>query len=86
MMQNYSSREKKVSIIVPLFNSELYIERCLCSIVSQSHHNLEVIVVDDASTDASVRLVMKYMIDHPCVRLIQHDTNQGSMLARRDGY
>ena len=86
MMQNYSSREKKVSIIVPLFNSELYIERCLCSIVSQSHHNLEVIVVDDASTDASVKLVMKYMIDHPCVRLIQHDTNQGSMLARRDGY
>lgn len=85
-MQDNSSRQKKVSVIVPLFNAEPYIERCLCSVVCQSHNNLEVIVVDDASTDASVKIVMKFMISHPCVRLIQHDTNQGSMLSRRDGY
>lgn len=85
-MQDNSTRQEKVSVIVPLFNAELYIERCLRSIVSQSHRNLEVIVVDDASTDASVKLVKEYMISHPCVRLLQHDTNQGSMYSRRDGY
>lgn len=85
-MQDNRSRQKKVSVIVPLFNAEPYIERCLCSIVSQSHHNLEVIAVDDASTDASVTLVKQFMTRHPGVRLIQHSTNQGSMLSRRDGY
>ena len=86
MMQDNTSRQAKVSVIVPLFNAEPYIERCLCSIVSQSHHNLEVIVVDDASTDASVALVKQFMTRHPGVRLIQHSTNQGSMLSRRDGF
>ena len=85
-MQDNRSRQKKVSVIVPLFNAEPYIERCLCSIVSQSHHNLEVIVVDDASSDNSVEIVAKFVNFHPNVRLIRHKTNQGSMLSRRDGY
>lgn len=86
MSNNIAISKEKVSIIIPLYNAEAYIERCLHSIVSQSHHNLEVIVVDDASADTSVKLVRKFMSSNPCVRLIQHSTNQGPMLARRDGY
>ena len=86
MTQDHYSQPQKVSVVVPLFNSEPYIERCLHSIINQRYHNIEVIVVDDASTDASAMLVKKFMNSNPCVRLMQHNTNQGSMLARRDGY
>ena len=86
MNNNTVISKEKVSIIIPLYNAEAYIERCLCSVVGQSHRDLEVIVVDDASADASVERVRKFMVSHPGVRLIEHKTNQGSMFSRRDGY
>ncbi len=75
----------KVSIIIPMFNSVPYIERCLYSIVSQSYHNLEVIVVDDASTDTSVAIVERFVFLHPNVRLMRHNMNQGPMVSRSEG-
>lgn len=75
----------KVSIIIPMFNSAPYIERCLYSIVSQNYYDLEVIVVDDASTDASVAIVEKLVSLHHNVRLMRHSTNQGPMVSRSEG-
>ena len=43
----------KISIIVPVYNIENYIERCIDSIIGQTYDNLEVILVDDGSTDKS---------------------------------
>lgn len=51
---------KKVSIIIPMYNSEKYIQNTLESVKKQSYDNIEVIVVDDGSTDASLGLVKKY--------------------------
>ena len=86
MTNNSDYQQKLVSIIVPMFNTEQYIERCLHSALNQTHRALEIIVVDDASTDASVALVKKIMQDNSYIHLIQHKTNLGSMITRRDGY
>ena len=51
---------KKVSIIIPMYNSEKYIQNTLESVKKQSYDNIEVIVVDDGSTDGSLGLVKKY--------------------------
>lgn len=70
-----------VSVVVPVFNSEAYITDCLQSIVTQGYENLEVIVVDDGSTDRSADLVRA--IGHPVVYV--HQPNSGSAVARNRG-
>lgn len=49
-----------VSILVPVFNTELYLEKCLDSLISQTYKNIEIIVVDNASTDSSLRILKDY--------------------------
>ena len=43
----------KVSLIVPVFNSEIYIRRCIESIIMQNYLNIEIVLIDDGSTDSS---------------------------------
>lgn len=75
-----------VSVVIPQYNVESYISRCLDSVLSQSYNDIEIIVVDDCSTDGSVDVVKQYRERHPDIRLIRHDRNLGPMMARRDGY
>lgn len=49
-----------ISIIIPMYNSEKYIEKCIESILGNSYKNIEIIVVDDGSIDASIEIVKKY--------------------------
>ena len=42
-----------VSVVVPVYNVEKYLDRCMISIVNQTYHNLEIILIDDGSTDSS---------------------------------
>ena len=72
-----------VSIIVPVYNVEAYIEECLDSIVNQTYQQLEIIVVDDGSTDASSHLVKKYLADNRILFIEQE--NQGLSGARNSG-
>lgn len=55
------SEQPAVSIIIPMYNSERYIEQCLGSALNQTFKNYEVIVVDDCSTDRSVELVEAFV-------------------------
>ena len=48
----------KVSVIVPVYNSELYLKDCLDSLVNQTLKDLEIIIVDAASTDKSLKIIM----------------------------
>ena len=48
-----------ISIIIPMYNSEKYIEKCIESILNNLYKNFEIIVIDDGSTDDSIKIVKK---------------------------
>jgi len=74
-----------VSVIVPIYNSEEYLEECLLSIVHQSVRDIEVICVDDHSDDASVEIVERCIGLDQRITLIQHEVNRGPGAARNSG-
>ena len=74
----------KVSIIVPIYNSEKYIERCIKSILAQTLEDIEIILVDDGSTDSSPELCDKYVEQDSRVKVI-HKENAGMGAAYNSG-
>lgn len=82
---NYQNIETTtVSIIVPVFNVEKYLPKCLDSILAQTHHQLEVILIDDGSTDESSHLADEYSLKDKRIRVI-HQDNGGVSVARNVG-
>ena len=73
-----------VSIIVPVYNAEKYLRYCVDSILGQSHDNLEVVLVDDGSSDSSPRLCDEYAEHDARVRVI-HQENGGIGKAQNAG-
>ena len=71
-----------ISVIIPSYNSIKYIERCLSSVLSQAVQGVEIIVVDNGSTDGSVDLLKQKF---PQVKLIYNLANLGSSYARNQG-
>lgn len=65
---------KKVSVIVPMHNGERFISRCIESILNQSYKKIELIIVDDNSTDASYKIIEKYINTYPCINLFNYLT------------
>ena len=55
----------KVSVIVPVYNVEIYIKKCLDSLVSQTLKNIEIIIVNDGSPDNSQKIIDKYVEKYP---------------------
>lgn len=74
-------REEKISVIVPVYNVEPYLSRCLDSICSQTYRDLEIILVDDGSPDASGKICDEYAQQDPRIRVI-HTENHGAFSAR----
>ncbi len=75
-----------VSIIVPVYNVEKYLARCLDSVMAQTYENLEIILVNDGSTDRSAEIAARYIQQDSRMRLIDHESNRGLMRARQTGY
>ena len=73
-----------ISIIVPVYNVEPYIERCIESIIKQSYKNIEIVVVDDGSTDNSGRICDEYAQKDRRIKVI-HKRNGGLVSARKVG-
>ena len=74
-----------VSIGIPVYNVEPYIEKCLLSVLNQSYQRIEVLVVDDLGTDNSMQIVRDLQVSHPlgrCIRIIRHSVNRGLGEAR----
>lgn len=74
----------KISVIVPVYNVEKYLPRCIDSILSQSFTNFELILVDDGSPDNSGRICDKYAAKDSRIRVI-HKKNGGASSARNVG-
>lgn len=77
-------REKLISVIVPVYNVEAYLSRCVDSILDQSYDNLEVILVNDGSTDTSGAICDAYAAKDSRIRVI-HKENGGLSSARNTG-
>jgi len=73
-----------VSIIVPVYNSELYLEECLNTIVHQTYQSLEIILIDDGSTDSSYAIMNSYSIRDDRI-VILSQSNRGVSAARNSG-
>ena len=79
----------KVSVIVPVYNASTYLEQCLDSLVRQTLSDIEVIIINDGSTDTSRDIVMRYIKQYPHIYYVERDNkgisytrNQGMKLAR----
>lgn len=76
--------EPLVSIIVPVYNVELYIEKCIKSLINQSYKNIEIILIDDGSLDRSGEICDEYQIIDPRIK-VYHKVNGGLSDARNYG-
>ena len=76
--------EELVSIIVPIFNVDKYLEKCIKSIINQTYRNLEIILINDGSTDNSYQICKKYSEQDSRIVLIDKQ-NGGSASAKNYG-
>lgn len=75
----------KISVIIPVYNAASTIKKCIRSVLNQSEHDLEVIVIDDASNDLSENIVHQIALVDCRVKYIRQDKNRGPAAARNKG-
>lgn len=75
---------KIVSIVVPMFNSQKYIKECVESIINQTYKDIQLIIVDDGSTDDSLKLCKEFQ-KRDCRITVIEESNSGASWARRNG-
>lgn len=73
-----------ISVIVPVYNVEKYLRKCIDSILNQTYKNIEIVLVDDGSTDASGKICDEYQVNHKNIRVV-HKKNDGLGMARNSG-
>ncbi|QVY61290.1 glycosyltransferase family 2 protein [Cytobacillus gottheilii] len=78
-------REKiKISVIIPVYNAELYLEKCVNSVTTQTHRNLEIILINDGSTDNSGLICNQLASQDERINVV-HTENRGQASARNKG-
>ncbi len=71
-----------VSVIIPVYNKERFLEDTIKSVLSQTYHNWEIILVDDCSTDSSPEIISKYTSLHKNIIYHKQEKNSGAAVAR----
>ena len=71
------SENPKVSIVIPIFNHYNYLRQCIDSALAQTYQNIEIILIDDQSSDPAVIPLLEAYADKPGVKLIRNSVNQG---------
>jgi glycosyltransferase involved in cell wall biosynthesis len=83
--EKYLIDNQKVSIIIPNYNNELFIEKCINSILANTWENIEIIFIDDVSTDNSLEIVKSKFFNNPKIRIYQNHINMGAYYSRNKG-
>lgn len=77
--------EQKVSVVMSCYNAEKTLERAMTSVLSNTYRNIELLVIEDCSTDNSLHIASKIADKDNRVKIIQHKDNQGAGVSRKDG-
>ena len=80
----YTGQNETISIIIPVYNVERYLDRCIQSVVQQTHRKTEIILVNDGSSDRSPDICRDWQNRDPRIKVI-HQSNQGLSAARNTG-
>lgn len=78
-------KNPKISVIVSVYNTEKYIEKCLDSLLNQTYSNIEIVVINDCSTDGSLKILKKYAKKYDNMVLIENKENKGLSYSRNVG-
>lgn len=79
---NHPYKNELVSVITPIYNSEKYITATIDSILAQTYSQIEIVLVDDCSTDRSQELINEYVTKHNNIRYYKLEDNSGAAVAR----
>lgn len=74
-----------VSVIIPCYNVELYISKCIESILTQTYKNIEIICVDNNSTDKTFYILQEYSLTYPAIITVEKEIKKGAPEARNKG-
>ena len=77
-----TSMKEYISIIIPCYNTEKYLEKCLQSILNQSFKNYEIILIEDSSTDKTKEIIEEYVKKHSNIKAIYNEENKGAAYSR----
>lgn len=77
-------KKNKVSIIIPVYNASKYLDKCIESLINQSYKKIEIIIIDDGSTDNSLEIIQSYASENDNIRYYSQN-NQGVSSARNKG-
>lgn len=84
-MNRLENNEDLISLIVPVYNCEKYLSKCIESIINQTYKNIELILVNDASIDSSGKICNRYKRDDSRIKVIHNSINGGPGLCRNIG-
>lgn len=82
---SHKANKVKLSIIVPVYNAEKYLRKCLLSIMNQTLEDIEIICVNDGSTDSSLKIIKELASNDKRLVVVDQE-NQGVIAARKNGY
>ena len=76
----------KVSICVPVYGAEKFMEKCARSLFEQTYHNIEYVFVNDCTPDRSIEVIRQVLLDYPqrqaSVKIVEHEHNRGLSASR----
>lgn len=75
-------KDNRVSVIIPVYNVSNFIGGTIDSVLRQDYDDIEIVLVDDCSTDNSAEIINKYQKSHSCVKYFRQQQNQGAAVAR----
>lgn len=78
-------KKPKLSVIIAVYNTEKYVEKCLDSLLNQTYENIELVVINDCSTDGSLKILKKYAKNNNNIVLIDNKENRGLSYSRNVG-